>query len=390
MLSTFTKRVAVSSFLSLLLLSNNVLATEPEYIESDESSTGIGLDSPMDYSFEDRVVFKRHRRRLDDRAPFFRDGTLDANIRSYWFQRDNENTDNTKALALGGELVWNSGWYRDLIALQLGGYTSQPVYAPDSKDGTGLLQSGQNGYSVLGKANAQLKLGETRVKLYRSELKTPFANNGDIRMTPILFENYTVLSHDIEQVDILASYVTKYKERTSQSFKGMLEGIGSDNDSEMFIFGGRYRPEQGFSIGGIGYHVKDYLTIGYIGGQADLKSAWGDFNIAGQYIHQQNTGKSLGGDINNNSVGVKLEYQHGQASWTAAWHKVSGDSVRSDWGSYPGYNSIILRDFNRADEESFRIGLNYKVDQWLDGLSLIGNFVFGGTPDSCTGQVLMK
>ena len=380
-LSAFTRRIAVTSFLSMQLLTNSVLATEPEYIENDESSTGIGFDSPMDYSFKDQVVFKRYRGVLDDRAPFFRDGTLDANIRSYWFQRDNKNEDDTKALALGGELVWNSGWYRDLISLQLAGFTSQPIYAPDSKDGTGLLQSGQNGYSVLGKANAQLKIGETRVRLYRSELNTPFANNGDIRMTPLLFENYTILSHDIERVDILASYVTKYKQRTSQSFKGLLEGIGSDKDSDMFILGGRYRPDQGFSIGAIGYHVKDYLAIGYVGGQADLNSAWGVFNVAGQYIHQQNTGKSLDGDINNNSLGWKVEYQHGQASWTAAWHKVSGDSVRKDWGSYPGYNSLILRDFNRANEESFRIGLNYEIAQWLEGLSFIGNFVFGDTPD---------
>lgn len=61
----------------------------------------------------------------------------------------------------------------------------------------------------------------------------------------------------------------------------MLEGIGSDKDRDMFILGGRYRAEQGFSIGGIGYHVKDYLAIGYFEGQADLNSALGTLMLQG-------------------------------------------------------------------------------------------------------------
>ncbi len=37
------------------------------------------------------------------------------------------------------------------------GYTSQPLWAPEDRDGTLLLMTGQEGYSVLGQAYAALK-----------------------------------------------------------------------------------------------------------------------------------------------------------------------------------------------------------------------------------------
>ena len=50
-----------------------------------------------------------------------------------------------------------SGWLWDTFAMGAVGYTSQPLYAPDDKDGTTLLAPGQEGITVLGQAYGQLR-----------------------------------------------------------------------------------------------------------------------------------------------------------------------------------------------------------------------------------------
>ena len=50
-------------------------------------------------------------------------------------------------------------------------YTSQPLYAPPDRDGTLLLEEGQNGYTVLGQLYARVKiLEESFLNLYTLHL----------------------------------------------------------------------------------------------------------------------------------------------------------------------------------------------------------------------------
>jgi hypothetical protein len=43
-----------------------------------------------------------------------------------------------------------------VFAIEVEGFTSQPIYAPEDRGGTGLLAPVQEGYSALGIANARL------------------------------------------------------------------------------------------------------------------------------------------------------------------------------------------------------------------------------------------
>ena len=53
------------------------------------------------------------------------------------------------------------------------------------------------------------------------------------------------------------------------------------------------------------------------------------------------------------------------------------------WGGYPGYLSLIHKDFNRAGEDAWLIGLSYDFSRLgLPGLSAFTNFASGNTPDS--------
>ena len=59
---------------------------------------------------------------------------------------------------IGGWAGMKTGYFLDHIAFGLTGYTSQPVYAPESRDGTLLLEAGQEGYTVLGEAYAEIRI----------------------------------------------------------------------------------------------------------------------------------------------------------------------------------------------------------------------------------------
>ena len=64
--------------------------------------------------------------------------------------------------------------------------------------------------------------------------------------------------------------------------------------------------------------------------------------------------------------------------------------MRSPFGSYPGYLSLMQRDFFRADEDAWLVGLSYVFTALgLPDLSLFANFARGtGARSSATGVSL--
>ena len=59
---------------------------------------------------------------------------------------------------MGGSAGFKTGYFGDFAALGATGYTSQRLYGPLDKDGTKLLQPGQEQYTVMGELYGQFKL----------------------------------------------------------------------------------------------------------------------------------------------------------------------------------------------------------------------------------------
>jgi len=88
-----------------------------------------------------------------------KESEVTVHLRSYYLNRDKPApATDLEAWALGGWLGYQSGWMFDFLRVGAVGYTSQPLYAPDDKDGTLLLKPGQDGYSVLGQAYLALRM----------------------------------------------------------------------------------------------------------------------------------------------------------------------------------------------------------------------------------------
>lgn len=106
----------------------------------------------------------------------FDDATFTVHLRSYLFDRYNDAGDDPAAWAFGGWLGYETDWLADVLKFGVVGYTSQPLWGPEDRDGTTLLKPEQEGYAVLGQAYAALKFEEQVLTFYRQLVNQPEVN----------------------------------------------------------------------------------------------------------------------------------------------------------------------------------------------------------------------
>jgi hypothetical protein len=359
--------------------------------EAAEQPPGL-LERVFEERLEKETLFRRLKESLGTQPPFFRDTQLVAQFRTYYLLRNDLDGPENEAWAAGGWLRYRSGWLLD--AFRIGGtlYTSQPLYAPADKDGTGLLASGQEGYTVLGEAYATLRWGDHRLTGYRQAFDTPYVNRQDNRMTPNTFEGVTLFGK-APRLEYGLGYLTKMKPRNADTFIPMGEAAGVPGGDQGLAFASlRLQPRQGLSIGSINYYVPDVLNIAY----AETDYVWRmgadvTLTLGAQFTDQRSVGDDLlaGSAFDTQVGGARIALGYAGATLTLAFSTTSdGADVQSPFGSYPGYLGLMERDFNRAGEDAWLVGLAYDFARLgLPGLSAFFNFARGtGARDPGTGQ----
>ena len=260
--------------------------------------------TPMDKAFEkppERVrPLEKLKDMLKDTPPFFRDTKLDVNLRTYFFNREKFDNSRTEAWALGGSLSYKSGYLFDHFGVGAAVYTSQPLYAPDDRDGTLLLKSGQEGYTVLGQLYGEIKIVENVfIDLYRKEYNTPYLNKNDNRMTPNTFEGYTLVGKHggkdgAPELRYGGGYITKIKPRDDDTFIPMSEAAGTKKvDRGVALAGVNYSTKE-FALGAIDYYSEDIINIFYTEGRYTLPLP-DKFGVlfAAQFTEQRSTERQL-------------------------------------------------------------------------------------------------
>ncbi|MGD8589303.1 MAG: OprD family outer membrane porin, partial [Chromatiales bacterium] len=125
----------------------------------------------------------------EKKFPFFYDSRISAQARTFYFYRDKFDDAISEAWTLGGSVAYASGYAADRLRIGAVGYTSQPLYAPEDRGGTGLLQPGQEGYTLLGQLYGEIKFSDRIFGAFgRKQYNTPYINMNDVRMTPNTFE----------------------------------------------------------------------------------------------------------------------------------------------------------------------------------------------------------
>lgn len=359
--------------------------------EAAEQSPGL-LERAFEERQEKETLFPRLKEFLGTQPPFLRDTELRLHFRTYYLLRNHPDGSENEAWAAGGWLRYRSGWLLDLFRIGATLYTSQPLYAPPDKDGTGLLAPGQEGYTVLGEAYATLRYGDHRLTGYRQALATPYVNRDDSRMTPNTFEGVTLFGK-APGLEYGLGYLTAMKPRNADAFMPMGEAAGVAGGDQGLAFANlRIEPRKGVSIGAINYYVPDVINIAY----AETEYVWRvgsdvTLTFGAQFTDQRSVGDNLltGSAFDTQVGGARFALSHAGAHLTLAFSTTSdGADVQSPFGGYPGYLSLMERDFDRAGEDAWGVGLAYDFGRLgVPGLSAFFNFAQGtGARDPETGQ----
>jgi outer membrane OprD family porin len=332
-------------------------------------------------------LFEPLRESMKNLPPFLRDTDLKIHFRTYYFNRTNPNGTENEAWAFGGWLAYRSGWLFDMFGVGATFYGSAPLYAPDDKDGTTLLKSGQEGYYVLGEAYAALRYQDyVLAKGYRQEVTQGYINREDNRMTPNTFEGLTV-GGKVGPVEYLGGYLWKMKARNSDDFISMAEQAGAPagNDDGVAMFGVRIKPIPALQLEvNEQYGINTFNTVWVLAEYTHTLAPDLKLFLGGQFTDQ----RAVGDKLLTNASAQDWDVQNGSLKAALTWKEVtfsiggqvtgSGNTVQAPWGSYPGYWSMIQEDFDRANEKAVAVGVAYDFSKLLTpGLSAFANIVWG-------------
>jgi hypothetical protein len=326
---------------------------------------------------------------------------LELKLRTYYLYGKQKSNSRREAWAYGGSVLYETGWLAERLALGAEFFTSQPIHAPSDRAGTVLLRPVQRPYSVVGQAYAKLRLRPSHeLRLYRQMYDTPYTNKQDSRMTPNTFEGYSLQGEfsgtDGASLRYLAGYVSRIKERNSDRFVPMSQAglLQLDSKRGTWVAGALYAPTDRLKLGAINYHTSDvlnifYATVRHTRAFTDALSVRTELQLTDQ--------RSVGDDlITGESFDTQLVAGQVAASYRGAILRLAFSTtsdearIRSPWGSKPSPLSLMLSDFDRADEDAWGVGFSYDFRRLgLEGLSGFLSYARGNDArEAASGQSL--
>ena len=89
-------------------------------------------------------------------------------------------------------------------------------------------------------------------------------------------------------------------------------------------------------------------------------------------------GDNLIGAFRTRVGGAQASLSYGNAVLRAAFSiTANSQNINSPYGTYPGYLSLVEKDFDRAGEKAWLLGFSYDLKDYVKGLSLTFNFARG-------------
>lgn len=312
-----------------------------------------------------------------------RDSEVTLHARTYYFDRLNPGDVTNAAWALGGWLGYRSGWIGDLLRFGVVGYTSQRLWGPLDKDGSGLLAPGQESYSVIGESYVSLKLADQVLTGGRFQVYQPEINPTDNRMTPITYSGGN-LAGRVADVDYFLAYLNATKPKTSENFINFVDaaGINSSASEPLWLAGVAGRPTPDFDWQLSSYYVPNVMQSNYAGlNWRTALSADYRLQLGGQAMYQRGVGDRLLAALPGStwSGGLKADLTRGGATATLAYQQTgSGANYQTPYAGWAGYTFMIVKSFNLANMKAWLLGGTYDfAAQGLPGAQINANIVYG-------------
>jgi hypothetical protein len=369
-----SRKIALVARLVILLAiascPRSLPAAESSFEDRPAGESVEDLDSPLTRAIEERermqTLFPWLKRRMQLFPNFVADTELILNFRSFYFPLRLSNGRDAHAWTAGGKLAFRSGWWRERLQIGAGLYTSVPLVADDPEGLTGLLRAEERGFAVLGEGYLRLRWRDVEATLFRHELDLPYVNRNDSRMAPNSFQGVTAKGIArgvpwLHRVDWVAGYLTDIRPRNDQDFISMSERAGAvGTDEGMLLAGVQFQPLKNLSLGGYNYLVTNTFNTGYLAADYlwKLNADWGT-RFQWQLTHQASVGDELIGSFRTWVASGRVATSfRGITGWLAFSKTDDDERIRSPYGSYAGYISLMQSDFNRAGERAWSVGVS--------------------------------
>ena len=369
----------LKNFLILLVTFNHVLAEPENNVPIADSAHDI--DSTFNREFSEEMAPETTFSEL------LNSSELSLKLRNFYMNRGKPQAIDSYAWAQGGILAHKIGRVGGIFSMDTELMGSFPLDAPEEHTGTSLLDKHQNDITTIGVANPRFTVEGQVISLYRQRYNLPYVNEQDSRMLPHTFEGYTIAQPlaSSKTFQYITGYIHNMKKRDSENFISMSDAAGANEvDRGMILGGARAYINPDWSLSGINYYVEDVINIVYSDSVYKFK-----FNeeieetLSAQYSYQSSVGDDLlrDQDYSTGFWGLQsaTSYQ-GLVFKLAVNINNSGADIRTPYGVYPGYNSSIVTDFNRAGEDSWQIGVAYDLAKvGLNGFKVATSFVQGNS-----------
>ena len=310
------------------------------------------------------LAYPRLRERMANRTPFLRDTDLNVRLRTFYFNRQNDDDTASEAWAGGGWIQYASGWLLDTFAIGSTYYASFPFYAPDDRLGSTLLTPGGDEIGVFGEAWAALRYREyALLRGYRQRIDNGYVNSQDNRMVPNTFEAL-MLGGKLGWARYDVGYIWEIKPRDSNDFISMSQQAGAaGGDEGLFLTSLTLTPIKDLSMYVGNYYAEDVFNTTFLKGEyTHALTRDVTLQVGLQFTDQNSVGEDRLGSFTTWNIGGGARVLWRGLSVGAAVHVTDDEaSIRSPWGSWPGYLSLMVTDFNRAGEKAFGVGVRYDL-----------------------------
>jgi imipenem/basic amino acid-specific outer membrane pore len=337
-----------------------------------------------------------------DAKGFVEDSSLNFLVRNYYFNRNNYNgAHDSKDWTQGFWANYNSGFTQGTVGFGVDafGYLGIKLDGGRGTTGTGNLpvENDLRPADDYGKAGAAIKVRVSKTELKAGDMQpaNPVFAVGGTRLIPQTASGLSLMSSEIDGLDLEAGHFYSSTSQTTTARDGELYATyaGAPAKSADFI-GGKYAFSDSFSASLYGSKLEDiwnqyYVNLNYTLPIADNQSLGLDFN----YYNTQDEGRSLAGDINNNTFSLAAAYTLSAHTFTLAFQKVNGDTPfdylgvggqEGDRNGNKGGDSIFLAnsvqysDFNGPGEKSWQARYDLNMAEYgVPGLTFMARYIKG-------------
>jgi len=303
---------------------------------------------------------------------------LKANIRAYDYRQDKEDNEENMASVIGGSLSYHTGHWKDTLGFGATVYTSQKIWGPQDKGGTGLLEETQNSFTVLGEAYAELKFDQFEVIAYRREMDLPYINKEDIRQVPITHESY-MIGRRGTGTDFALGHVTQLKRRDEDSFISMSEAAGvTDKNKGVSVAGFQLQLPHQVRFGAMTQYGWDTFNTAYSDLMWDSQrdSGWSN-HLGFQYTDQRSVGDELLGNYDAQAWGIRGGLGYAGQSVKLAYTDYSDDgTIARPYGGTPNFNALMIEKGDKPGEQALGLHLGshfskFGLKDWSANVSVV-------------------